>query len=78
MFTYPIDKKTKDGKLFWSQPKRPPVAIEYDEKDRLCNMFVVSYACLYAKANGIQLDIDGMLKDISKEQKVNMRDEKVQ
>jgi len=53
MFTYPIDKKTKDGKLFWSQPKRPPVAIEYDEKDRLCNMFVVSYACLYAKANGI-------------------------
>ena len=24
LFTYPVDLKTKEGKLFWSLPKRPP------------------------------------------------------
>jgi hypothetical protein len=24
LFTYPLDHKTKEGKLFWTMPKRPP------------------------------------------------------
>lgn len=24
LHTYPLDMKTKDGKLFWDLPKRPP------------------------------------------------------
>jgi hypothetical protein len=24
LFTYPLDLKTKEGKLFWTLPKRPP------------------------------------------------------
>ena len=28
LYTYPLDAKTKDGKLFWRLPKRPPTPIE--------------------------------------------------
>lgn len=24
LYTYPLDMKTKEGKLFWTLPKRPP------------------------------------------------------
>jgi len=24
LYTYPLDHKTKEGKLFWTMPKRPP------------------------------------------------------
>jgi hypothetical protein len=27
LYTYPLEMKTKEGKLFWTLPKRPPVEI---------------------------------------------------
>jgi len=30
MHVYPLDSKTKEGTLFWTLPKRPPTAIEFD------------------------------------------------
>jgi hypothetical protein len=29
---YPLDKQTKEGRPFWSLPKRPPTPIEFDPK----------------------------------------------
>lgn len=81
MFTYPLDKKTKDGKLFWSQPKRPPVAIDYDQNHSLSNMFIVSYACLYARVNNIEIEVPESVRKqlgVDSNAKVNVRDEKVQ
>ena len=36
IYSYPLDKKDKDGKLFWTLPKRPPIALDYSIKDQLC------------------------------------------
>ena len=30
MHVYPLDFVTKEGKLFWTLPKRPPIPIEFD------------------------------------------------
>jgi len=36
LFTYPLDRKTKDGEPFWKLPKRPPTSLEkFDPKDKL-------------------------------------------
>jgi hypothetical protein len=55
MFTYPLDKKTKDGKLFWSQPKRPPCEVQFDPVNELHQKLVVSYACLLARVFKIEI-----------------------
>jgi len=33
LYTYPLDYKTKEGKLFWTMPKRPPGEQKYDPKN---------------------------------------------
>lgn len=55
MFTYPLDKVTKDGKLFWSQPKRPPCEVQFDPANELHQKLVVSHACLLARVNQIPI-----------------------
>lgn len=50
LYTYPLDAKTKDGKLFWRLPKRPPTPIEeIDADDPLHSTFITSYAVLLSK-----------------------------
>lgn len=33
MHTYPLDAVTKEGKLFWTLPKRPPTPVEFNIND---------------------------------------------
>lgn len=48
MHVYPLDAVTKDGNLFWTLPKRPPQAIEFDKTNDLHCTFITSMACLRA------------------------------
>ena len=54
IYTYPLDKVTKQGQLFWSLPKRPPKELIFSEKDELHARFIASTACLWAKIFGIK------------------------
>jgi hypothetical protein len=54
LYTYPLDAKTKDGRLFWRLPKRPPTAVEQiNPEDPLHATFVSSYAVLLSKVHNI-------------------------
>lgn len=55
MHTYPLDAKTKEGKLFWTLPKRPPNAITFDVLNEAHVNAVASMACLRAKVFGIEM-----------------------
>ena len=44
---------TKDGKPFWSSPKRPPFEMIFDKGDPLHQTFMVACASLTAKIYGI-------------------------
>lgn len=48
LHVYPLDSKTKEGNLFWTLPKRPPVPLEFDKKNPLHQQFIASIACLRA------------------------------
>lgn len=48
MFVYPEDKKTKDGKPFWSLPKRPPQFLKFDHTNLAHARFIAAAACLRA------------------------------
>lgn len=48
LHVYPLDAKTKDGTLFWTLPKRPPVPIDFDPNNPLHCTFATSLACLRA------------------------------
>ena len=48
LHTYPLDHKTKEGNPFWTLPKRPPVELNFDEKDQLFAGFISAFACLRA------------------------------
>ena len=52
---YPIDKKNKDGSFFWTLPKRPPVWLDYNNKDIVHTQFISSFACLTAKLFNIKI-----------------------
>ena len=54
LITYPVDKKDKDGNLFWSLPKRPPKIIDFDIKNNLCKDFISAYSCLLANLFNIK------------------------
>lgn len=46
LFTYPLDMKTKEGKLFWSLPKRPPSTLyliqhKYQKQIRMIKVIVL-------------------------------------
>jgi len=66
MYSYPLDKKNKDGSLFWSLPKRPPIEVIYDNKDPLHYNFIASYACLIARQFKIKIPYENPRKEESK------------
>jgi hypothetical protein len=53
LYTYPLGHTTKDGKPFWTMPKRPPTAIPYNPEDELHVQFVSTLAYLRANQFGI-------------------------
>ena len=55
LYTYPLDHKTKDGKLFWTMPKRPPTRIEFDSSNDLHVAFVSTLA--YLRANLFHVEV---------------------
>ena len=55
LMVYPLDKKDKEGNLFWSLPKRPPKMINFDIKNNLCIDFILAYTFLIA--NMFNIDI---------------------
>jgi hypothetical protein len=50
---YPTDHKTKEGNLFWTLPKRPPVPQELNVENPFHLSFVISAAALRAAVFGI-------------------------
>ena len=58
LYSYPLDKKDKNGKLFWTLPKRPPVPLDYSIDDQLCTDFISAYACLIANMFNIKIPYD--------------------
>jgi len=56
MHVYPIDYKTKEGKLFWSLPKRPPVFLDFDINDELHLECIKSFARLHSEIWGIKIE----------------------
>ena len=69
LHVYPIDKLTKEGRPFWSLPKRPPHPTIF-EKDNLIHASLISaYACLYANLFQIKIPYD---QPRSKESKFKM------
>jgi len=55
LYSYPLDKKDKNGKLFWTLPKRPPIPLDYSIEDQLCIDFISAYACLMANMFNIKI-----------------------
>jgi hypothetical protein len=58
LHVYPLDKMTKEGRPFWSLPKRPPHPIEFDPKNLTHASFVAACACLYARIYNINITYD--------------------
>jgi len=58
LYSYPLDKKDKNGKLFWTLPKRPPISLDYSIDDQLCTDFIAAYACLIANMFNIKIPYD--------------------
>ena len=55
LYSYPLDKKDKNGKLFWTLPKRPPIPLDYSIDDQLCIDFISAYACLMANMFNVKI-----------------------
>ena len=70
LYAYPLDKINKDGRPFWSSPKRPPHENKYDpEKEPLHVAFVLATALLYAKMYGVK---DKPKEDLRKQEKLRV------
>ena len=50
---YPEDFTTKDGKLFWTLPKRYPLALKFNFKEEMHLKFIKSYARLFCRIWGL-------------------------
>ena len=72
LLTYPVDKKDKDGNLFWSLPKRPPKIIDFDIKNNLCRDFISAYSCLIANMFNIKIEYKNPRDDKSKNKIINI------
>ena len=72
LYTYPFDKMTKEGKPFWSSPKRLPFEMNFDKGDALHQTFLVACATLTAKIYGIQPPKD-LRKDWESKAKLAMK-----
>ena len=66
LLTYPVDKKDKDGNLFWSLPKRPPKIIDFNINNPLCRDFISAYSCLIANMFNIKINEQNPRSDIIK------------
>jgi len=53
---YPEDKVTKDGKPFWSLPKRPPTPLDFDPTNLLHCKFVAAAASMIASVAKIPIE----------------------
>lgn len=53
LHSFPVDRLTQDGNLFWSGSKRPPQVVDFDANDELHLEFIKSTANLRATAYGI-------------------------
>ncbi|CAD8122682.1 unnamed protein product [Paramecium sonneborni] len=60
MNAYPIDSLTKEGKLFWAPPKRPPKPIDF--YGDFAFTFVQDFAILTAQIYGINIPLQYDLK----------------
>lgn len=65
---YPLDFITKDGKPFWTLPKRPPVAVKFDLNEKLHADYLKSYARLLARIWGLD---ESQWKDFDYASKLN-------
>ena len=80
IYSYPLDKKDKNGKLFWTLPKRPPIPLQYSIDDQLCIDFISAYACLTANMFNIKIpyknprDIDSKKDMISKTKNIQVEE----
>jgi len=63
---YPLDKKYKDGTLFWSKEKRIPHPIEFSSEDKMCKKFIKNFVLIYCECLGLEKNqkiiIDGEIK----------------
>ena len=53
MHVYPLDYKTKEGKMFWTLPKRPPTIKEFSYSNIIDKKFVESYSRLLCRIWGV-------------------------
>ena len=58
LYTYPLDLKTKEGKPFWTLPKRPPTEVTFDPNNDLHSRFITACACLRANIFNIPIPAD--------------------
>lgn len=58
LHVYPKDKVEKNGKPFWSLPKRAPIPLEFDPNNPLHCNFVSALSCLYAKIYKVKIPFE--------------------
>lgn len=63
---YPLDYKNKEGKLFWTLPKRPPTPLEFSLEEKLHEGFIKHFARMQASIWGITVE-ENKLEIIIKE-----------
>lgn len=56
LHVYPPEHKLKDGKLFWTLPKRLPQPLSFDANDEMCQMFIQSMATIMSRVFHIKVD----------------------
>ncbi len=66
MHVYPLDKVTKEGRPFWSLPKRPPHPVEFDPEDKVHQTYIGACAGLYANIFKIKIDYENPRSDESR------------
>lgn len=54
LHVYPLDHKTKEGKLFWTLPKRPPVPKDFSLENEVDKRFIYSYSKLLCAIWGME------------------------
>lgn len=66
LHVYPLDFKTKEGKLFWTLPKRPPGPRQFSLADPLDSKYIDSYARLLCRIWGLEekLPEGGALQEV--------------
>jgi molybdopterin/thiamine biosynthesis adenylyltransferase len=69
LHVYPVEKLNKDGRPFWSLPKRPPRPVDFDPTCEMHQHVVSAFACLYATVYGVKIPHD---KPRSKEAKAEI------